>query len=38
MAAMTDTNNGKAKMHAMVLCWMDGWPTKLKGSSKHVEP
>jgi len=22
----------------MLLCWMDQWPTKLKGCTKHAEP
>jgi hypothetical protein len=35
---MTSTKNGRAKMHAKPLCWMDQWPTKLKGCAKHVEP
>jgi hypothetical protein len=35
---MTNTKNGKTKMHAILLCWMDRQPTKLRGRAKHVEP
>jgi hypothetical protein len=38
MAEMTNTKNGRAKMHAKLLCWMDQWPTELKGYTKHVKP
>ncbi len=35
---MTNTKNGRAKMHAKLLCQMDRMPTKLKGYTKHVKP
>jgi len=35
---MTSTKNGRAKMHAKLLCWMDQQPIELKGCIKHVEP
>jgi hypothetical protein len=38
MVEMTNTKNGRIKMHAKLLCWMDGRPTKLKGCTKHVKP
>jgi hypothetical protein len=38
MAKMTSTKNGKLKMHAKLLCWMDQWPIELKGCAKHAEP
>jgi len=37
MAEMTNTKNGRAKMHAKLLCRMNQWPTKQKGWTKHVE-
>jgi hypothetical protein len=33
----TNTKNGRAKMHAKLLCQMDRQSTKLKGCVKHVE-
>ncbi len=38
MAEMTNTKNGRAKMHAKLLCQMDQWPIELKGYAKHVKP
>jgi len=35
---MTDTKNGRAKMHVKLLCWMDRQPIELKGCVKHIEP
>jgi len=37
MVEMTNTKNGRAKMHVKILCWMDQQPTKLKGCAKHVK-
>jgi len=37
MAEKTNTKNGRAKMHAKLLCQMDQWPIELKGCTKHVE-
>jgi hypothetical protein len=38
MAKMTNTKNGKAKIHAMLLCPMDQQPIELKGCVNHNEP
>ncbi len=38
MVEMTNTKNGRAKMHAKLLCWMDRQPIELKGYAKHTEP
>jgi hypothetical protein len=37
MLEMINTKNGRAKMHAKLLCWMDQWPIELKGCTKHAE-
>jgi len=37
-AKMANTKNGRAKMHAKLLCWMDWQPIKLKGCAKHAKP
>ncbi len=38
MVEMTNTKNGRTKMHAKLLCQMDQWPIELKGYTKHVKP
>jgi hypothetical protein len=38
MVEMTNTKNGRTKMHAKLLCQMDQQPTKLKGYIKYVKP
>ncbi len=38
VAKMTNTKNGRPKMHAKLLCQMNRRLTKLKGCAKHVEP
>ncbi len=35
---MINTNNGKVKMHAILLCLVDQRPIELRGCAKHVEP
>jgi hypothetical protein len=35
---MINTKNGKAKIYAIFLSYMDQWSTELKGCAKHVEP
>jgi hypothetical protein len=37
MVEMTNTMNGRAKMHAKQLCKMDQQLTELKECAKHVE-
>jgi len=37
VAEMTNTRNGRTKMHAKPLCRTNRQPTKLKGCAKHVE-
>jgi hypothetical protein len=38
MVEMMSTKNGRAKMHAKFLCWMDQRPTKLRICAKHAKP
>jgi hypothetical protein len=38
MVEMTNTKNGRTKMHAKLLCQMDQRATKLKGYIKYVNP
>ncbi len=38
MAKMTNTKNGRTKMHSKLLCQMNQWLTKLKGYTKDVKP
>jgi len=38
MAEMINTKNGRAKMHAKLLCQMDRQPIEVKGFIKHTEP
>jgi hypothetical protein len=38
MVEKINTKNGKAKIHAKLLCQMDQRPTELKGCTKHAKP
>jgi len=38
VAKMTNTKNGRAKLHTKLLCQMDQQLTEIKGCTKYTEP